>query len=190
MASAPVREYIGRRAGVPADLIRATTPRTPNAPRPFQTAENKKKTTDLLASTEQYRLNIDANPTVPVLKIFAQATSARSAAELANAAVDGLRDYLQQVARTQGIDERTQVRVVQLGRARGAVINGGVNVQLTVLAFLFFFSLTSAAAIFMARVRRGFQLADEQQHAQPVTGEAPSQLAAAAYAVDRDLVAP
>lgn len=161
MASAPVLEYIGRRAGVAAGVIKATTPRTPNAPRPFETPDTKKKAADLLASTEQYRLNIEANPTVPVLKIYAQAPSARAAGELANAAVDGLRDYLTQVAHEQGIPVDKQVRVQQFGRARGTVINSGVGVQATVLAFVFFFAGSAAAAIFVSRVRRGFKLADE-----------------------------
>lgn len=163
MASAPVRQYIARRAGVHADLIKATTPRTPNAPRPFATRDNKRKASDLLASTDQYRLNIEANPTVPVLKIYSQAPTAKAAAALANGAVDGLRDYLNQIATSQGIDKRTQVRVKQLGRARGAVINGGVSLQATVIVFVLFFFAAAAAAIFISRVRRGFMLADEPE---------------------------
>lgn len=161
MASAPVLEYIGRRAGVPGSVIKATTPRTPNAPRPFETPDTKRKAADLLASTDQYRLNIEANPTVPVLKIYAQAPSAQAAGELANAAVDGLRDYLQQIARAQGTPPDQQVRIEQFGRARGTVINDGVGLQATILAFLFFFAVSAAAAIFVSRLRRGFKLADE-----------------------------
>jgi hypothetical protein len=164
MASAPVLAYIGRRAGVPGEFIRATTPRTPNAPRPFATPQTKRKASDLLASTNQYRLSIDANPTVPFLRIYAQAPTARAAGQLANASVDGLRDYLVQVAREQGIPSADQVRVEQFGRAHGTVINGGVSVQATVIAFLFFFAGSAAAAIFVARVRRGFKLADEHEH--------------------------
>lgn len=187
MASAPVRAYIGRRAGVPGEAIKTTTPRTPNAPRPFATPDNKRKASDLLASTNQYRLNIDANPTVPMLRIYAQAPTAAAAGELANAAVDGLRDYLVQVARQQGVPQSTQVKVVRLGEARGAVINGGAGVQLTVIAFLFFFAGAAAATIFVARVRRGFRLANERDaHDEPVaappadSGNAPA---------PRDLVA-
>jgi hypothetical protein len=167
MASAPVLEYIGRRAGVPGQVIKATTPRTPNAPRPFETPDAKKKTADLLASTDQYRLNIEANPTVPVLKIYAQAPSARAAGELANAAVAGLRDYLAQIALTKGTPPDKQVRIEQFGRAHGKVINGGVSLQATVLVFVFFFAFSAAAAIFVSRVRRGFKLADEHEQRGP-----------------------
>jgi hypothetical protein len=175
MASPPVRAYIGRRAGVPADAVKTTTPRTPNSPRPLETAGNKKTSADLLASTDQYRLDIESNPTVPMLNVYAQAPSAKAAGELANAAVDGLRDYLTQVATSQGIPPGTQVRVEQLGRARGKVINSGVNLQASGLAFLFFFAISAAAAIFISRVRRGFELAGGPgSEAAPPPGPAPA----------------
>lgn len=165
MASQPVLAYIGRRAGVPPEAIKASTPRTPNSPRPFASPGAEKKASDLLRSTDQYRLDIEANPTVPVLRIFAQAPTARGAEELANAAVDGLRDYLNQQANAEGVTLAEQVRLQQLGRASGAVINGGVRIQLMFLTFLVAFAASAAAAIFMARVRRGFRLADEQNPA-------------------------
>lgn len=162
MASEPVLAYIGRRAGVPPDAIRASTPRTPNSPRPFVAPGQERKTSDLLRSTDQYRLDIEANPTVPMLRIYAQASSARGAEELANAAVDGLRDYLARQARSQRVAPRERVRLQQLGRATGAVINGGVRLQAMFLTFLLVFAAAAAAAVFTARVRRGFQLAAAQ----------------------------
>jgi hypothetical protein len=160
MASPPVLTYIGRRAGIPPDAIRAVTPRTPNSPRPLATEDNRKSSHDLLASTNQYRLNIESDPTVPVLRIYAQAPSAKAAGELANASVDGLRDYLLQVARLQGIDPRKQVRVEQLGRADGKVINASMRWQATLLTFLIVLALSAAAAIFIGRVRKGFKITE------------------------------
>lgn len=157
MASQPVLAYIARRAGVSPDAIRAQTPRTPNSPRPLATPGSERKTSDLLRSTNQYRLSIEADPSVPILKVYAQAPTARAAEELANASVDGLRDYLQQEARTQGLAVDDQVRLQQLGRASGSVINEGARLQASFLAFLAVFGLSAAAAIFMARVRRGWR---------------------------------
>lgn len=165
MASQPVVAYIARRAGVPPEAITASTPRTPNSPRPFATPGSERKTSDILRSTDQYRLNIEANPTVPVLRIYAQAPTADRAAELANASVDGLRDYLAQEAEARGVELDTQVRLQQLGRATGATINDGIRLQLILLTFLVVFGVSAAGAIFMARVRRGFKLADEQHAA-------------------------
>lgn len=163
MASQPVVAYIARRAGVPPEAITASTPRTPNSPRPFATPGLERKASDILRSTDQYRLNIEANPTVPVLRIYAQAPTADSAAELANASVDGLRDYLAQEAEARGVELDTQVRLQQLGRATGATINDGIRLQLILLTFLVVFGMSAAGVIFVARVRRGFKLAE--QHA-------------------------
>jgi hypothetical protein len=159
MASAPVREYIAKRAGIPAEVIRASTPLTPDFPRPRAAAGEQKRTSDLFRSTDQYRLNIQANPTVPILDVYAQAPSAKAAEELANGAVDGLRDYLDDVGGQQGIDSEEQARLSQLGRAHGTVINGGVRTWTLLLTFALVFAVCCAAAVFASRVRQGWQLA-------------------------------
>jgi hypothetical protein len=189
MASPPVVLYIARRAGIPPNDIKATTPRTPNQPRPFETERNKKRSSDILASTNQYRIDIESDPTVPVLKIYAQAPTAKAAGELANASVDGLRDYLRQVAKAQRVDVSQQVRVVQLGRADGKVINGGIRWQLMAMTFIIVFGLSAAAAIFMGRVRQGFRMADERELATAGFQGPPAAGAASAPAERPDLVA-
>jgi len=161
MVSPPVLAYIGRRAGVPSDIIETQTPLTPDFPRPLAAAGQEKHTGDLFKSTDQYRLNIQANPTVPILQILAEAPNAKAATTLANAAVDGLRDYLAAQARTQGTALDDQVRLSQLGRAEGRVINGGVRWQIAMLSFLIVFALSAATAVFIGRVRRGWDSFDE-----------------------------
>ena len=162
MASAPVREYIARRAHVPAEAIRATTPLTPDFPRPLAAEGEQKHTSDLLRSTDQYRLNIQANPTVPIIDVYAQAPSAKAAQQLANSAVDGLGDYLGVTARLQSkrFNGDDQPLISQLGRARGVVINNGVRLQVLLLTFGFVFALCCAVSLFVGRVRRGWQLVE------------------------------
>jgi hypothetical protein len=163
MASLPLREYIARRAHIPADLIKAQTPLTPQYPRPIAGGANTEKTTsDLVRSTHEYRLNIQSNPTVPVLEIYAQAPTAKAAEELANAAVDGMRDYLGDVAGKQAVSSDHQVKLEQLGRASGKVIDHGARTQLVVLVFFFMLALCGAATLFVGRVRRGWVAAGEQ----------------------------
>jgi hypothetical protein len=151
MASLQVREYIARRVHVSPDAIRVTPPVTPDFPRPLAQTGNEKHTSDLLRSADQYRLSIEADPTVPVLYAHAQAPSARAAAVLANAAVDGLRDYLAAVAASERVAPSRQVRVEQLGRARGGVINDGAGVQLALLVFLGVFGLSFGLLRFVER---------------------------------------
>jgi hypothetical protein len=163
MASLPVREFVARRAGVPAHLIRTTTPTTPEEPRPLADPDNRRRTSDILRATDDYRLKISANPTVPVLDIYAQAPTAKASQALANGAVDGLRDYLAYVARTEGVARDNQVRLQQLGRARGGVINGGVRVELALLSFVFVLALSSVAVLYVSRVRSGWRLSKQHE---------------------------
>ena len=159
MASAPVREYIARRAHVPAGAVKIVTPLTPSQPRPIADSQEQKHTSDIAASTDQYRLNVQADPTVPMLNISAQAPTADAASALANASVDGLRDYLAQIGRTQNIGAARQVRISQLGRARGGVINGGIRIKVGLLAFFFMLGASGATVLVLSRVRSGWDSA-------------------------------
>lgn len=156
MASPFVVDYIARRARVAPSAIRVQAPLTPDFPRPVSQPGEAPKASDLLRSPDEYRLNIQGNPSVPILKIYAQAPTARAAATLANASVDGLRDYIRSVARAKRTDPVRQVSITQLGRATGTTINDGVAVELSVLAFLLVLAIGSAASIFVARVHRGW----------------------------------
>jgi hypothetical protein len=159
MASSPVRDDIAKRAHIPAGVLEVAAPRTPEQPRSVVGADAKKSTTDILKSNDQYRLSIQANPTVPVLDIYAESPDATSSAALANAAVDSLRHYLGELAQSERTAGDDQVRLVQLGRASGAVINGGISIQAAILAFLLTFAASCATVVFIHRVRRGWQLA-------------------------------
>lgn len=156
MASLPVREYIGKKAGVPAEEIRVSPPVTPEQPRPLAESEFQPKTSDILKSPDEYRLSIQSNPTVPIIDIYSEAPDGATAGKLANAAVGGLRNYLRSIAKQHATPRSDRVRLVQLGRATGAVINPGAGIQLAALAFLAVFAASCAAVLFIGRVRRGW----------------------------------
>jgi len=159
MASAPVREYIARRAHVPADVLRVASPVTPDFPRPLA-VNGKPHSSDLLKSPDQYRLSIQTNPTVPVLDIYAEAPTAAAAQQLANGAVDGMKDYLRDLGVTQHVPAEQQVHLEQLGSAKGGVINHGVSVKVAMLSFLLVFAVSSATTLYLARVQRGWAEGD------------------------------
>ncbi len=159
MASEPVRDSIGRRAGIPGDVIQASTPLTPEFPRPRADSQSEKHATDILKSNDQYRLSIQSNPTVPILDVFAQAPTAAAAERLANAAVDGLRDYMNRLAAEQGIEKSQQVSLQQLGRARGELANPGVRTEIAGLSFVLTFTLACVALLAVSRARRGWKAA-------------------------------
>jgi hypothetical protein len=135
IASTPVRQRIARDAGVPVERLRIQPPLTREQSAPAVDSENAKKTSDILKSADQYRIVIQANPTVPMLDVYAQTPDADTAATLVNAAVHELRGYLEDVAAEQRTPGGDQIKLIQLGEA------------------------CSATTIFVARVRAGWRLA-------------------------------
>jgi len=157
MASLPVRTYIAQRAGLPIQRIEMSAPTTVQYPVAIADSGKQRRTTDILRSNDEYRIDVKSNPTVPILDVYAQARSPKIAAALANGAVDGLRDYLSAAATTQGTPASQQVQLTQLGRATGGELTGGLRGEVLGLVFLLAFGLSSAASLVVARVVRGWR---------------------------------
>ena len=157
MASPPVRAYIGRRAGVSADRIRVEAPVTPEQPRVVADGAHQPKTSDILRSPDEYRISIQADPTVPVLSIYAEAPDAVTAEKLADASVGGLRDYLHALAKNKKTPPKDEVKLNQLGPAKGATINSGAGPALAAAVFVLVFLAVCLLAILLSRVRRGWR---------------------------------
>jgi hypothetical protein len=159
IASTPLEARIAQLANVPAALLQIQGPTTPTVASLPVVSQNPRSTTDILKSNEQYRIAINANPTAPILDIYAQTPTAQSAAALANAAVDELKAYLAGLASSQATPANAQIRVEQLGRATGTVINPGVKYQAALVIFILTFLLGSATTIFISRIRAGWRVA-------------------------------
>jgi hypothetical protein len=157
IGSAPMRETISERVGVPADRLEIAAPLTREWPRAIQQAGVKRSTSDILKSPDQYRINVRANPTVPVLEISTQAPTVEAAVRLADGAVLGAKDYLRDLAARQGLDDDEQVRIEQLGSATGGVINEGVSVKVAILSFLLALTVSCGAVLVSARIRAGWK---------------------------------
>jgi hypothetical protein len=157
IASEPVRGYVARRADVKPELLQVASPVTPDFPRPLATS-GKRTTKDILKSPKEYRLSIQANPTVPILDIYAEAPTVEAARALANGAVDGMSDYLRDLAAEQDIPAARRVHIEQLGTAHGGLINDGVSVKLAALSFVLTFALAAGTVLALTRVRRGWRV--------------------------------
>ncbi len=156
MASRPVRNYIAINAGLPPGRIRIEAPVTPEQPRVVAAPSEQPKTSDLFRSPDEYRISVEANPTVPILDIYSEAPTASSAERLANAAVQGLGDYLRGRAQSESTPLRDKVKLSQLGHARGEVINEGANLQLAAAVFFVVLFVACTLVIYISRVRRGW----------------------------------
>ena len=158
LASSEIEARIAKRAGVPLQRLRILAPLTRQQPWPPVDSQNARHTSDLLKSTDQYRIAIKVNATVPMMDIYAQTPNADSAARLANAAVDELKAYVPAIAAAQNTPPQDQIRLIQLGRATGTVINPGVRYQVALLAFVVVFLVCCASLTFLSRVRAGWRL--------------------------------
>jgi hypothetical protein len=157
MASLPVRQYIAGRAGISAEQIRVEPPLTPEQPRAMVDSAHAPHVSDILKRPGEYRLSIQADPTAPVLDIYALAPTGGEATKLADASVDGLRDYLASVATREETPKSDQVRLEQLGRAEGGSIDAGSPLQIAILTFVVAFALACLGMLFLVRMRRGWE---------------------------------
>jgi hypothetical protein len=160
VGSPSVRDRIARSAGVEADQILVTTPTTPKFPRAIADPQNQRSATDIAKAPDEYRIKVSANPTVPILDIYAEAPDIEGAEKLANGAVRGLEEYLAAAARNGQTPVERQVKLRPLGTAKGGVINGGVHLPVMIASFLLAFGIAAAASLHLARLRRGWRLAE------------------------------
>lgn len=153
MASAPVTDFIARRAGLEPGQIAVSPPLTPDQPRPLAGSAAQPSTTDILERPGAYRLSIEANPTAPVLDIEAAGPDPETTVRLADSAVTGMRDYLDEVARDQGTPEASRVRLMPLGEARGGLVDAGSERVVALLVFAGAFAAAAALVLAFNRVR-------------------------------------
>jgi hypothetical protein len=161
MASFPVREHIAKRAGIEVGQLAVAGPVTPEEPRVIADPGQQPKTTDLLKSPEEYRVSVQANPTVPILDISTEAPTPKEAADLANASVGGLRDYVEDVSGQADTPSKVEVYIRQLGHATGAEVNSGAKPEFALLAFFIVFLIGSSITLWIARIRRGWEAGDD-----------------------------
>lgn len=165
MASPQVRAVIAQRAHIPLEALQIVPPLTPKQPRVLAEAGNERHTSDIVKLNDQYRLYVQANPTVPFMRIYAQTPTAETAGALVNAAVAATQQYLAQLAATTRTPERKQIRLTQLGTGQGEVINKGVDLQVALIAFLLTFAVSLATVVWIRRVREGWRIATLSERA-------------------------
>jgi hypothetical protein len=159
MVTDPVLTIIGRMVGIGPSQIQATEPVTSNVPRTEIEPNSGANAVALIAAPDRYKLQVQVDPAVPVLHIYAQAPSAPAAERLATASVQGLRAYLAQLSTSQTVSVDHQLRIIQLGAAHGGVVNSSASKEIALLAFLGAFAASMCAIVVGRRIRAGWQIA-------------------------------
>jgi hypothetical protein len=156
MASSPVKAVIARAAGVPANQLVAVAPSAtgPTAPTPLSKAASESA-----SAANTYVLTMQADETLPIIAVSAQAPDADQAARLANAASTGLRYYLRSVAGAQNVPAARQVVISSLGAAQSADVVKGPRRLFAVIAFIFIFGLACFGVVMVSGIARGWRRA-------------------------------
>jgi hypothetical protein len=156
MVSPPVLANLARAIGVRPNRIQATAPMTANVPRALIDPGSGGSATDIIASPDRYKLQVQADPSVPILHVYTQAPSKQAAVRFATAAVQAATSYLQQLQSLGKIRPGQQVTVEQLGSAQGGIANPGAPIQIALLVFVGVFCVSLWFSAIAAKIRGGW----------------------------------
>jgi hypothetical protein len=170
MASGPVKAIIARDAGVPANRLVAVAPPATGATVPTPLSQTAAQNANVAGA---YLLTLQADETLPIISIEAQAPDANQAARLANAATTGLRDYLKSVAGAQNVPAARQVVISGLGAAQSAKVVRGPRRLFAIAAFVFVFGFICFSLIMVSGIARGWRRAAALEHSASAPAEPP-----------------
>ncbi|HEY1276622.1 MAG TPA: hypothetical protein VGF25_17055 [Thermoleophilaceae bacterium] len=159
MAEGEVKAAIARHAGLrPAQLhavaAAAIEPSTLN-PKDLNDPEAHLLTIGVLINSDGMQL--------PIIKIDAQAPDVAGATKLANAAVSGLREYLDSKAASEKISNARRLRVTGLGPAQARVQVRGPGRLVALAAMLFIFLGGCGAILLGSALARGWRQAAAEE---------------------------
>jgi hypothetical protein len=159
MVTDPVLDEIGRIAGINPLDIQATAPVTSDVPRTEIEPDSGANATSLIQAPDHYKLQVQVDPSMPIMHIYTQAPDATDAIRLATASVTGLRTYLSKLNTSQSVNLDDSIALIQLGGVRGGVVNHSAAKELALLAFITGFAATLFGFRLAARFRSGWHLA-------------------------------
>ncbi|MDA0166592.1 O-antigen ligase family protein [Solirubrobacter ginsenosidimutans] len=157
IATPPMRDRIAHIIGVPASQISSNSRITANVTAIMREPDLEQRSNQILNSKQPYRLEMQADPALPILNIYAQGPSTAAAMRLANAAYTALEQQLHELTVRDGASESDRVQIRQLGGARGGVINGGSEMQIAILTFLVSFVICGFLLLLGRRARQGWK---------------------------------
>lgn len=172
----PALQYIGSAAGVSPGQIAAVTPPTGDVPFQLTEAGSEERAWQLVLAARPYGLSVTPRGDMPIIEIYARAPSPAEAARFADAAVSGLRRYLEVFASGEGVSPGTQLSLRQLGPAHAGVLNGGARMKIALLTFVLAFAVSCGLSLVVVRLpyrRNSGESTDLDPLPKPATPRAP-----------------
>jgi hypothetical protein len=185
LASDPVRDMVAQHMGLNPDQISTFTRLTGLGDGAFTATRMEQRAAEILAAPRLYKLEMQPDPALPVISIYAQAPTAAGAEDLANTAVVELKRFVAENPADTGFGTKQHFVLRQLGTARGGIVSHQTEFQIVLLTFLVVFGLACALLFGGMRVRRGFIAAGRRR---PADGGAELQLAEPIAAEDHERV--
>ena len=159
MADGVVKDAIAKRAGLKVSELEGVAETTAGAGAPAEpktfTADDNVLTTRVIQTPEGDRL--------PIIDLETQAPDTAGAAKLADAAVAGLRDYLDSRAATEQVADAKRLRFTSLGPARAAEFVRGPGIAMAIGAALFVFVAGCAIMLVVLALARGWRAVEEEE---------------------------
>jgi hypothetical protein len=177
ISTPPVLADIARRAGIPADSLKAKTSYIQDIPEQMLGPDLEVRGTQILKLRAPFQLDIEPDPNLPRFEIYARAPTIPLAAKLADSVVPGLQDYLRVDTTSHGVDPASQDRVEELGFAQASLLESHGKYEIAFLTFLIVLALCGAVLGAVPRIYAGWTLAASggERLAPPPRAAAPSE---------------
>ncbi len=156
LASPPVLHRIADQMGVSTAEVTAQTEITEGVPLALVEPNEEKRANEILVSHDGYRLDIQANPSLPIIDVYAQAPTPAAAAELADAVAPAGNSYTDLLADRDNFPAGNRVQLKQLGAAQSAAISPTAPAEIFVLTFLVIFGVAFGLLCGAAAIRQGW----------------------------------
>jgi hypothetical protein len=158
MTSPEVQSAVARHAGVPAARLSVDAPVDPGGPQGSTQPPAERRSSQLAAEADRYRVFVQNEQALPVVDVYAQAPDAPSAVKLADAAVRGMQDTLARMRSELPIATASQLRIDQLGPARGSEVTQNGSKLLALAVFVLVFAVGCVAIVLGSRLVEEWRL--------------------------------
>lgn len=156
LVSPPVLHRIAARLEVGTDEVTAASEITEGVPLALVEPNEEKRANEILVSHDDYRLDVQANPTLPIVDVYAQAPTPAAAAALADAVAGAGNSYADVLADRDRFPAGNRVQLKQLGAAQSAAISPSAPLEIFALTLTVVFGIAFGLLCGAAAIRRGW----------------------------------
>lgn len=154
-----VRQQIVKRMGISPNALSATvTIPNPYSPSLPPTLSAGARANALIGDTSPFQISTEPEISAPIVDIYAQAPTGKSAIALANATSGAVRHFVSHFQHEDAIPKLSRLKLRTLGEATGGDVNSGTGVLVAILAFIGIFILGCLGILAISRIVDEFRI--------------------------------